>query len=139
MQAGLPVPAQGAVYVESDGIGVARVVHDPERYWVVGPAHAAAEQADVEAHWRRADVAAGLPQVYGATSEEFVAQMLNLDLLDGISFKKGCYTGQELTARTHYRGLLKRRLVPVDIDGELPAPSDLHARDALLPALDEAT
>ncbi len=113
-QAGLPVPAKGVVYVEQDGVGVARVAHDPERYWVVGPAqgpaHAAAEQADVEAHWRRADVAAGLPQVYGATSEEFVAQMLNLDLLDGISFKKGCYTGQEIVARTQHLGRIKRRL-----------------------------
>jgi len=109
-QAGLPVPAQGKLYVEQDGIGVARVAHDLERYWVVGPAHAAAELADVEAHWRRADVAAGLPQVYGATSEEFVAQMLNLDLLDGISFKKGCYTGQEIVARTQHLGRIKRRL-----------------------------
>jgi folate-binding protein YgfZ len=60
--------------------------------------------------WERADIAAGLPQVYTATSEAFVAQMLNLDLLGAIAFDKGCYTGQEVIARAHYRGRVKRRL-----------------------------
>ena len=58
----------------------------------------------------RADIAAGLPQVYAATSEAFVAQMLNLDLLGAIAFDKGCYTGQEVIARAHYRGRVKRRM-----------------------------
>jgi len=48
--------------------------------------------------------------VYAATSEEFVAQMLNLDALGAIAFDKGCYTGQEVIARAHYRGRVKRRL-----------------------------
>jgi len=56
------------------------------------------------------DIAAGLPEVYAATSGEFVAQMLNLDCLEAISFNKGCYTGQEIIARTHYRGRMKRRM-----------------------------
>src|SRR4051812_23659893 len=62
------------------------------------------------ATWQRLEVAAGQPQVYAATSEEFVAQMLNLDVLGGIAFDKGCYTGQEVIARAHYRGRVKRRL-----------------------------
>ena len=62
------------------------------------------------ARWQAADVAEGLPQVYAATSEMFVAQMLNLDLLGAIAFDKGCYTGQEVIARSHYRGRVKRRL-----------------------------
>jgi len=75
--------------------------------------------AEVPAHenpvaregWERADIAGGLPQVYAATSEAFVAQMLNLDLLgSAIAFDKGCYTGQEVIARAHYRGRVKRRL-----------------------------
>ena len=57
-----------------------------------------------------ADIAAGLPQVYAATSGEFVAQMLNLDCIGAISFNKGCYTGQEIIARAHYRGRMKRRM-----------------------------
>ena len=60
--------------------------------------------------WRGLDIAAGLAQVYSATSGQFVAQMLNLDCIDAISFTKGCYTGQEVIARAHYRGRIKRRL-----------------------------
>jgi folate-binding protein YgfZ len=60
--------------------------------------------------WRALDIASGLPQVYGATSGEFVAQMLNLDCIDAVSFSKGCYTGQEVIARAHYRGRVKRRM-----------------------------
>jgi folate-binding protein YgfZ len=59
---------------------------------------------------RLRDIEAGRPQVYPETSETFVAQMLNLDLLDGISFNKGCYTGQEIVARAHFRGQVKRRM-----------------------------
>lgn len=60
--------------------------------------------------WRAADIADGVPQVYVENSEAFVAQMLNLDVLDGIAFDKGCYTGQEIIARAHYRGRVKRRM-----------------------------
>jgi tRNA-modifying protein YgfZ len=60
--------------------------------------------------WRALDIAAGLPQVYASSQNEFTAQMLNLDLLAAIAFDKGCYVGQEIVARTHYRGRAKRRL-----------------------------
>ena len=112
-----PMAAKG--YAEQDGIGIAPVGHDLIRRWVIGPpqsfaaaaADAAAAAAEVpETAWRLADIRAGLPQVYAATSEAFVAQMLNLDLLDGISFTKGCYTGQEIIARTQHLGRIKRRL-----------------------------
>ena len=110
-----PMAAKG--YVEQDGIGIAPLGHDPSRHWVIGPpqsfaADAAADAAAEapETRWRLADIQAGLPQVYAATSEAFVAQMLNLDLLDGISFTKGCYTGQEIIARTQHLGRIKRRL-----------------------------
>lgn len=61
------------------------------------------------ASWRLADIEAGLSEVLTATSGSFVAQMLNLDLVDAISLTKGCYTGQEVVARAHYRGQVKRR------------------------------
>ncbi len=71
--------------------------------------------------WRLEDIRAGLPTVTAATAEEFVPQMLNLDLLGGISFNKGCYTGQEIVARTHYLGSLKRRMFRlVGSEGLLP-------------------
>ncbi len=67
-----------------------------------------AKTADAQ-YWEWLQIQAGIPEVYLATQEAFVPQMLNLDLLDGISFKKGCYTGQEIVARTHYLGTVKRR------------------------------
>jgi tRNA-modifying protein YgfZ len=67
--------------------------------------------ADINVEERRVlDIQQGIPQVYAATSEAFVAQMLNLDVVGGISFEKGCYTGQEVIARAHYRGRVKRRM-----------------------------
>lgn len=63
-----------------------------------------------EASWQLGAIAAGEPQVHALTSEEFVAQMLNLDVLGAIAFDKGCYTGQEVIARAHYRGRVKRRM-----------------------------
>jgi len=62
------------------------------------------------ARWESWQVSQGVPQVYAETSETFVAQMLNLDLLGAIAFDKGCYTGQEVIARAHYRGRVKRRM-----------------------------
>lgn len=59
--------------------------------------------------WDWLDIQTGLPDVLQKTQEQFVPQMLNLDILNGINFKKGCYTGQEIVARTHYLGKVKRR------------------------------
>lgn len=87
--------------------------------------------------WHIDHVRAGLPQIYSATYERFVAQMLNLDLLDGISFTKGCYTGQEIIARTHYRGAIKRRMFRFRTNAAAVAPGtrilvgDQHAGDVV--------
>ena len=60
--------------------------------------------------WRLEQLRAGVAEIFGAQSEQFTPHMLNLDLLDAVSLDKGCYTGQEIIARTHYRGATKRRL-----------------------------
>ena len=60
--------------------------------------------------WLREDIKTGLPQVNEHSVELFIPQMLNLDILNGINFKKGCYTGQEIVARMHYLGKLKQRM-----------------------------
>lgn len=59
--------------------------------------------------WLLGNLLAGRPEVWLAQSEEFTPHMLNLDLLGAISYDKGCYPGQEIVARTHYRGATKRR------------------------------
>ncbi|MEQ1738791.1 MAG: folate-binding protein [Methyloglobulus sp.] len=61
--------------------------------------------------WRSLDISSGIPWLTTETSEEFIPQMLNLDKLGGISFNKGCYTGQEIVARTHYLGKSKREML----------------------------
>ncbi|MCU7833968.1 MAG: folate-binding protein [gamma proteobacterium symbiont of Taylorina sp.] len=61
-------------------------------------------------HWKLLDIQAGIPTVQSETQESFIPQMLNLQALNGINFKKGCYTGQEIVARMQYLGKLKRRM-----------------------------
>jgi len=63
-----------------------------------------------ETLWSNELLRHGLPDIGADTTEAFIPQMLNLDLLNGIGFKKGCYTGQEIVARTHYLGQCKRRM-----------------------------
>jgi hypothetical protein len=60
--------------------------------------------------WLAEDIATGMPQVWPETLDSFVPQTINLDLAEGLSFKKGCYPGQEIVARVHYLGRLKSRL-----------------------------
>jgi folate-binding protein YgfZ len=75
--------------------------------------------------WRLSDIKAGIPNIYPQTGEQFVLQMSNLDLLDGVSFKKGCYPGQEIIARMHYLGKIKRRLFLATLDtSQCPLPGD---------------
>ena len=96
-----------------------RIGARPARWLVLSSAGAASASAPLAfagcppmafERWRALAVAAGEPQICAATSEQFVAQMLNLDVLGAIAFDKGCYTGQEVIARAHYRGRVKRRL-----------------------------
>jgi len=110
---GLPA-TEGALATSGDSHLVC-VGTQPPRFLLIAPAGAAGAlprgctPAEARA-WARLEIAAGVPQVFAPTSEEFVAQMLNLDVLGAIAFDKGCYTGQEVIARAHYRGRVKRRM-----------------------------
>ncbi|WP_455235003.1 CAF17-like 4Fe-4S cluster assembly/insertion protein YgfZ [Thiogranum longum] len=75
--------------------------------------------------WQLLDIQAGIPMIYPGTAEAFVPQMTNLQLIDGVNFKKGCYTGQEIVARMQYLGKLKRRMYRARIGSEQrPQPGD---------------
>jgi folate-binding protein YgfZ len=141
----VPLPAQVDEVARSGAALIVRVGATPLRALVVQPRQsptvfAGTETAD-ETLWHAAAVAAAEPQVYAATSEEFVAQMLNLDVLGAIAFDKGCYTGQEVIARAHYRGRVKRRLqrfvtaAPAQLapgsSGELPDGRTVKVVDAV--------
>ncbi|HEX2831149.1 MAG TPA: folate-binding protein [Burkholderiales bacterium] len=69
------------------------------------------------AAWPALDVEAGVPVVTAPAQEEYVPQMVNLDLVGGVSFNKGCYPGQEIVARMHYLGRLKQRMYRVRVPG----------------------
>ena len=89
------------------------------RAWgAIGPAATAVSGAA----WRRTEVLAGIPRIVPGTVEAFVPQMLNFESVDGVNFRKGCYPGQEVVARSQYLGKLKRRMFVARGEGELPGP-----------------
>jgi folate-binding protein YgfZ len=61
--------------------------------------------------WRLTEIRAGIPQIVQPTQEQFVPQMVNFEAIGGVNFKKGCYPGQEIVARSQYLGKLKRRMM----------------------------
>jgi folate-binding protein YgfZ len=88
---------------------------------------------ETNSRWLQADINEGMPQVCAATVEQFIPQMLNLDILGGVSFKKGCYTGQEIVARMHYLGKLKQRMFSCDISNCISTMAD--CKDIALPVV----
>jgi hypothetical protein len=75
--------------------------------------------------WAWLDIMAGIPGVHPETSEAFVPQMANLEIVGGVNFKKGCYPGQEIVARMQYLGRLKQRMYRARFEGDTqPRPGD---------------
>jgi len=112
--------------------GAIAVALDVERYVVFARSEGApalwdalaqsAKPAGADA-WEWRSIRAGIPTVVAATQEAFVPQMANFDLIDAVSFRKGCYPGQEIVARMQYRGGLKRRMALVHVAADaLVAP-----------------
>jgi len=79
--------------------------------------------------WALEEIRAGRPLVVQATQDLFVPQMVNLERLGAVDFKKGCYPGQEIVARTQYRGVLKRRMVRARVVEPAAPGNDLYAAD----------
>lgn len=74
--------------------------------------------------WQADDIDQGLPWITTATQDLFIPQTLNLDLIEGVSFTKGCYPGQEVVARSHYRGTVKRRMACAIVASDVAAPAN---------------
>ncbi len=86
--------------------------------------------------WELHDIESGIPQVTADTNEAFIPQMVNLELIGGVNFKKGCYPGQEIVARTHYLGKPNRRMYKISIDTDdcpLPGTNIFSTKDGEQP------
>ncbi|MHB1175057.1 MAG: CAF17-like 4Fe-4S cluster assembly/insertion protein YgfZ [Sulfuriferula sp.] len=79
--------------------------------------------------WQWLEIRAGIPTILPATQEQFVPQMVNFDLTNSVNFQKGCYTGQEIVARTQYLGKLKRRMYLVHSDSPAAPGDELYSAD----------
>lgn len=127
---GLDLPQETDSVVRANDLIAVRISPARAELWV------RADQADdvrsrLMAHlpeaplndWLLGQIRAGIGQVFGQTREELIPQMINLQAVGGVSFKKGCYTGQEIVARMQYLGKLKRRLYRLTMAGtDLPEP-----------------
>src|SRR5476649_749418 len=127
---GLDLPQDTDSVVRANDLIAIRVSPARAELWVRSE-HAADTRSRLAAHlpegslndWLLGQIQAGIGQVVGSTREAFIPQMINLQAVGGVSFKKGCYTGQEIVARMQYLGKLKRRLYRLSLDAtELPEP-----------------
>ena len=127
---GLELPAETDSVARSEQLIAIRVSPGRAELWV--PAEAAEavhsqlatqlKEADLN-EWLLGQIRAGIGQVMPQTRELFIPQMLNLQAVGGVSFKKGCYTGQEIVARMQYLGKLKRRLYRLSLSAaQMPEP-----------------
>lgn len=135
------LPGKTGEAIEENGNSLIRMAGEPARFQVTGQPEsiiALWQQLATEAtpanrdYWRLLDIRAGIPTIYQATSDAFVPQMTNMQQIDGVSFTKGCYTGQEVVARMKYLGKLKRRMYRASVKSEQrPQPGDeLFAPDS---------
>jgi len=124
----VPSPAPGSV-LDVPPLTLIRLAGDRPRFEIIGPhtnAQAFWEQCARLAQpanpdfWPLMEIRAGIPTVYDDTVEAFVPQMANMQLIDGVNFSKGCYTGQEVVARMQYLGKLKRRMYLAHVDSATP-------------------
>lgn len=108
---------------------IAGEIDNIQKLWSKLDVHSAPVGADA---WASIDVLAGIPTIYKETRDMFVPQMVNFDIVGGINFKKGCYTGQEIVARMHYLGKLKQRMYLAQVSTkEKPQPGTaLYAKDS---------
>ena len=127
---GIHLPAETDSVVRANGLIAIRASHERAELWA--PAEQSEDlsqrlktqltEADLN-QWLLGQIRAGIGQVMAETRELFIPQMLNLQAVGGVSFKKGCYTGQEIVARMQYLGKLKRRMYRLSLGStELPPP-----------------
>ncbi len=134
----LELPEQDYQVTQGHSLVCVKLPGVTDRYLIAGSPDAIAlpkpEEALIYSHeyWQWLDTLAGLPMITAATQEAFVPQMANMELINGVSFSKGCYPGQEVVARLHYLGNANRRMFKVKADSAhtLRAGDDLFTDDS---------
>ena len=129
---GIAPPQKTYGCTQENGMTLVRLPSENSRILIVADAEAAVSLGEklsgkmplaTSRLWDLHDISCGIPRVTAPTSEAFTPQMTNLELVDGVSFSKGCYPGQEVVARTHYLGKPNRRMYRAHIATEcLPEP-----------------
>lgn len=126
----------GEVYA-ANGLVIVSHPDNSGRYLITGSIEALTKKLpelntslSISSVWELLDILAGLPWITSKTQEQFLPQMLNLDALQGLSYQKGCYPGQEVVARLHYRGEVKKRLQLIKSDNELIVDDDVYLDDS---------
>jgi len=133
--------------IREDGVGLMlpEVLNNGQSYSRLLAAHPISEEAppfleSAFCRWNSLEVLSAIPRIVQATQEEFVPQMINFESVGGVDFKKGCYPGQEIVARSQYRGSIKRRLQLAHLEsgpdehGILPGTELFHQDDPDQPA-----
>ena len=121
--------ADAALAVAASGEAVAVRMGDARFLVLTKTVPAFTGRETEEQEWLLHEIRAGRPLVTQATQDQFVPQMANFELIGGVDFKKGCYPGQEIVARSQYRGQVKRRMLRAAVDAA-PAPGqNLFAPD----------
>ena len=129
---GLPVPSGELAVARAGDAAVIKVAS--QRYLIALPAAQRARMADAlrdagDEAWALEEIRAGRALIMQATQDLFVPQMVNFERLGAVDFKKGCYPGQEIVARTQYRGVLKRRMIRARVAAPAAPGDALHAAD----------
>jgi folate-binding protein YgfZ len=142
--AGLDAPAEPWRIVRQGGLRIARLLPAPqvrERFLLLAepgaelPPGLSSARSVGEGVWWWSEVVAAVPTVFAATQERFVPQMINFEVVGGVSFRKGCYPGQEVVARSQYLGKLRRRMALGHIgEGAAACAQDVFAEGAPGPA-----
>ncbi len=126
---GIPAPS-GDLEVASGADAIAvRIAHQHYVIFVEAAQRDRVQSNSDDGAWALEEIRAGRPLVVQATQDLFVPQMVNLERLGAVDFRKGCYPGQEIVARTQYRGVLKRRMVRARVAGAAAPGGDLYAED----------
>lgn len=130
------MPTKAGEIIATEGLIIVSHPDNSGRYLITGTLDALIKKLSKlkiklcdDSAWNILDIQSGLPWISKATQEQFLPQMLNMDALKGLSYQKGCYPGQEVVARLHYRGEVKKRVQIIKSSHELYIGEDVTSSE----------